>query len=118
MYLDNGREIYESDKYPGYFIDANTGAFCDEEGNYIGGNIDNGDKPGCTAAPLPSQEIVFVTRSGNLYYPKRGKQATLSMTLAEARRKGYHPSQGYITFKHNRQLRVIRKARSNNPTNH
>lgn len=46
MYLDNGREIYESDKYPGYFIDANTGAFCDEDGHYIGGNIDDGDKPG------------------------------------------------------------------------
>lgn len=29
MYLDNGREIYESDDYPGYYIDADTGAFCD-----------------------------------------------------------------------------------------
>ena len=46
MYLENGREIYESDQYPGYFIDANTGNFCDERGNYIGGNIDNGDRPG------------------------------------------------------------------------
>lgn len=46
MYLEDGREIYESDKYPGYYIDADTGAFCDEMGNYIGGNIDNGDTPG------------------------------------------------------------------------
>lgn len=47
MYLDNGREIYECDQYPGYYIDANTGAFCDEDGHYIGeGNIDEGDKPG------------------------------------------------------------------------
>lgn len=46
MYLKDGREIYESDKYPGYYIDADTGAFCDERGNYIGGNIDNGDTPG------------------------------------------------------------------------
>ena len=46
MYLENGKEIYESDRFPGYFIDADTGAFCDEDGNYIGGNIDNGDRPG------------------------------------------------------------------------
>lgn len=46
MYLDNGREIYECDQYPGYYIDANTGAFCNEDGHYIGGNIDEGDKPG------------------------------------------------------------------------
>lgn len=46
MYFKDGREIYESDKYPGYYIDANTGAYCDEHGNYIGGNADNGDKPG------------------------------------------------------------------------
>lgn len=46
MYLEDGREIYECDQYPGHYIDANTGAFCDSRGNYIGGNIDNGDKPG------------------------------------------------------------------------
>lgn len=46
MYLKDGREIYESDRYPGYYIDANTGDFYDERGNYIGGNIDNGDTPG------------------------------------------------------------------------
>lgn len=48
MYLTNGREIYESDRYLGYYIDANTGAFCNENGNYIGGNIDNEDTPGST----------------------------------------------------------------------
>ena len=46
MYLKDGREIYESDRYPGYYIDANTGDFCDERGNQRGGNIDNGDTPG------------------------------------------------------------------------
>jgi hypothetical protein len=46
MYLENGREIYESDKHPGYYIDANTGDYCDEYGNYVGGNADMGDAPG------------------------------------------------------------------------
>ena len=97
MYLEDGREIYESDKYPGYYIDANTGAFCDEEGNYVGGNQDDGDKPGGRKEDV---EIVFVTRSGYQYYPKRTKSATISMTLTEARRKGYIPSPGYISYKH------------------
>lgn len=46
MYLKNGREIYESDNYPGVFIDANTGQYCNEKGQYMGGNVDNGDSPG------------------------------------------------------------------------
>lgn len=46
MYLKNGREIYESDDYPGVFIDANTGQYCNERGQYIGGNVDMGDTPG------------------------------------------------------------------------
>lgn len=97
MYLDNGREIYESDKYPGYFIDANTGAFCDENGNYIGGNIDNGDKPGGSRSY--NSERVWITNTGKQYYPKRTKSATTSISLSEARRKGYRPSKGYIKSK-------------------
>ena len=46
MYLKNGREIIESDRYPGYFIDQSNGAWCDEYGNYVGGNADDGDAPG------------------------------------------------------------------------
>lgn len=46
MYLKDGREIYECDKFPGYYIEADTGNFCDSQGNLIGGNLDNGDKPG------------------------------------------------------------------------
>lgn len=95
MYLDNGREIYESDNYPGYYIDANTGAFCDENGNYVGGNIDNGDKPGGNI----DREYVFVSRTGRQYYSKRTKIATNMITITEARRQGYRPSAGYITYK-------------------
>lgn len=103
MYLKDGREIYESDKYPGYYIDANTGAWCDEEGNYIGGNADDGDVP-----EGKREEIVFVARSGKLYYPKRGKYATTSMTITEARRNGYQPSAGYISYKHKQIMKRIK----------
>lgn len=102
MYLENGREIYESDKYPGYYIDANTGAFCDENGNYVGGNADDGDRPGRNN---PNEEIVYVTKSGKQYYPKRSKSATISMTITEARHKGYKPSSGYISYKHKEMLK-------------
>lgn len=94
MYLENGREIYESDEYPGYYIDANTGAFCDERGNYVGGNVDNGDKPGRV-----NQEIVWITNSGKLYYAKPTKSATTPINISEARSKGYMPSRGYNTYK-------------------
>ena len=46
MYLNDGREIYECDRFPGYYIEADTGNFCDSHGRLIGGNLDNGDKPG------------------------------------------------------------------------
>ena len=98
MYLDNGREIYESDDYPGYYIDANTGAFCDENGNYVGGNIDNGDKPGRSFNITFNNTIVYVTKTGKQYYPKRTKTATIAMKLSEAVRKHYKPSAGYLTF--------------------
>ena len=87
MYLKDGREIYESDKYPGYFIDANTGAFCDEDGNYIGGNSDNGDKPGDkNDSPPSSHELVFVSKTGRLFYPRKTKAATIGMDSHAARR--------------------------------
>lgn len=95
MYLKDGREIYESDDYPGYFIDANTGAFCDEDGNYVGGNIDNGDKPGISF----SAEYVWITKTGKQYYPKKTKSATTRISLQEARREGYRPSKGYLSYK-------------------
>lgn len=97
MYLDDGREIYESDKYPGYYIDADTGDFCDENGNYIGGNQDNGDEPG-NGRHFDS-ERVWITKSGRQYYPQRTKSATVSISLFEARRKGYRPSAGYNAYK-------------------
>lgn len=96
MYLEDGREIYESDKYPGYFIDANTGAFCDENGNYMGGNIDNGDTPG--RGVDAHSKRVWVSRSGRYYYPNRTKTAVRSMPLIVAKSKGYKPSKGYLTY--------------------
>lgn len=97
MYLQDGREIYESDRYPGYYIDANTGSFCDEKGNYIGGNIDNGDKPGGSRNTY--DEIVWITKSGRQYYPKPTKSATTPISISEARSKMYMPSKGYINYK-------------------
>lgn len=99
MYLKNGREIYESNKYPGYFIDANTGAFCDEEGNTVGGNVDNGDKPGNYNTVNLKEEVVYVSRTGKQYYPKRTLSANIPMSLTEAKRKGYRASKGYVTYK-------------------
>lgn len=107
MYLQNGREIYESDKYPGYYIDANTGAFCDEKGNYIGGNIDDGDKPGGNRNA--QQEIVWITKSGKQYYPKPTKSATTPISISEARNRMYVPSKGYVKYKAKRMLKNDRR---------
>jgi len=96
MYLEDGREIYESDKYPGYYIDANTGDFCDEDGHYVGGNQDNGDAP--YGKSITSCFIVFVSKSGRQYYPKRTKTATIPMRLSEAIKKGYRASRGYQSY--------------------
>ena len=108
MYLKDGREIYESDKYPGYYIDANTGAYCDEHGNYIGGNADNGDKPGNHG----NNVLVWVTKSGRQYYPKPTKSATTPMELHEARSKGYMPSKGYVTYTNKEAFRKYNRKTS------
>lgn len=109
MYLEDGREIYESDKYPGYYIDANTGDFCDEEGNYIGGNQDNGDKPGRGYQRPFCKEIVYVTKSGKQYYPKRTKTATIAIELSVVIRKGYKPSRGYLSYKEKESSKQAKK---------
>ena len=95
MYLKDGREIYECDQYPGVFIDANTGNFCDEEGNLIGGNLDNGDKPGHQPVMLDVPDYVYISKSGKLYYPKPTAAATTRIRLEEADAKGFKPSRGY-----------------------
>lgn len=97
MYLSNGREIYECDQYSGYFIDANTGNFCDEDGHYIGGNIDDGDKPGGNHINICTR-TVWVSKSGKQYYPERNKTATIPLPLEEARRRRYKPSAGYKNY--------------------
>ena len=53
MYLENGDEVIEADN--GRLILANSGAYCDEDGNPTGGCIDN-------------EEYVFVTKSGKSYH--------------------------------------------------
>lgn len=113
MYLNNGREIYKSDDYPDYYIDADTGAFCDEEGNYVGGNVDNGDKPGDGGVYSPFYNmIVWVTKSGKFYYPCRTKTATIPMRLSDAITKDLMPSKGYQTFlekKFNKKNKIHRR---------
>lgn len=99
MYLEDGREIYESDEYPGYFIDADTGNFCDEQGNYIGGNLDNGDKPGHRWIATPrASGFVYVSKRGCLYYPKQSAMANIPMSKEQAEQRGYKPSRGYQTM--------------------
>lgn len=99
MYLKDGREIIESDKYPGYYIDQSNGAWCDEHGNYVGGIADDGDKPGSgKSAILDVPDYVYVSKTGNLYYPKPTAVATKRMRLEIAERAGYKPSRGYQAF--------------------
>ena len=98
MYLEDGREIYECEDYPNVFIDANTGQFCDENGNYIGGNIDDGDKPGNNAVMLDVPDIVYISKTGKQYYPKPNKTATIPIDLDKAHAKGLVPSPGYEKF--------------------
>lgn len=122
MYLKDGRGIIESDKFPGYFIDQSNGAWCDEYGNYIGGNSDDGDIPGGQAKGtiLDVPDIVYVSKTGKQYYPKPNKTATIPMPLDKAHQKGYTPSAGYqamvqrIYEKEKRKaLKDIEKIRKN-----
>ena len=110
MYLEDGREIYESDKYPGYYIDANTGDFCDEQGHYIGGNQDNGDKPGNGYHSPFHDVIVYVSKSGKHYYAKETKTATIPVRLSVAIRKNYTASRGYSAYRA-RQVNKLDKQR-------
>lgn len=98
MYLKDGREIYESEKFPGYYTEANTGNFCDEQGNLIGGNQDDGDSPGEKSVILEVPDIVYVSKTGKMYYPKPNKVATIPMDLNKAHQKGMKPSPSYEKF--------------------
>ena len=98
MYLKDGREIYESDKFPGYYIEANTGNFCDVNGNYIGGNINNGDTPGSKSVIFDVTDIVYISKTGKQYYPTPTKSATIPISLDAAHEKKLKPSAGYDKF--------------------
>lgn len=113
MYLKDGREIYECDQFPGYFIDANTGNFCDEQGNFIGGNIDDGDEPGKKghAVMLDVPDYVYISKTGKQYYPKTTFAAQTPIRLEDAEAKGYKPSRGYQTFVANLYKKHMEKQR-------
>lgn len=100
MYLKDGREIYESTNYSGYFIDVDTGAFCTKDGTFIGGNIDDGDKPGEKSVCLINLRTVWITKTGHLYYPKRTKSATIAISLKDALKKKLCPSISYLNYIH------------------
>ena len=87
MHLDNGREIYECDKYPGYYIDE-------------------GDEPGGKHIDICTG-IVYVSKSGKLYYPERNESATIPLPLEEAGRMRYKPSIGYRNY-------IIKQIRKKN----
>ena len=76
MYLENGDEVIEASN--GRLILANSGAYCDEEGNPTGG---------C---------IVYVTRTGGTYHTNREcaslkarKPELKKISLLDAQKHGY-----------------------------
>ena len=82
MYLENGDEVIEADN--GRLILANSGAYCDEDGNPTGGCIDN------------EEEFVYVTRTGGTYYTNREcaslkarKPELKKISLSDAQKHGY-----------------------------
>lgn len=109
MYLKDGREIIESDQYTGYYIDQSNGAWCDENGNYVGGNADDGDIPG-GGRIIDVPDIVFVSKSGKLYYPHPTAAAKTPMDIDKAHQKGYKPSRGYETFVTNIYKKAMKKT--------
>lgn len=109
MYI-NGKEIYESEKFPGYYIEANTGNFCDEKGNLIGGNQDDGDVPGGHGTILDVPDYVYVSNKGKLYYPQATGTAFTRIRLEEADRRGYKPSRSYQNMVERLYKKVHKKA--------
>lgn len=82
MYLENGDEVIEADN--GKLILANSGAYCDENGNPTGGCIDYEDTD------------VYVTKTGSVYhtskdYPslKARNPEVKKISLSDARKQGY-----------------------------
>ena len=82
MYLENGDEVIEASN--GRLILANSGAYCDEEGNPTGGCIDN------------EEEFVYVTKTGSVYHTNREcpslkarKPELKKISLLDAQKHGY-----------------------------
>ena len=82
MYLKNGDEIIEADN--GKLILANSGAYCDENGNPTGGCIDHEDT------------YVYVTKTGSVYHTskecpslKARNPEVKKISLSDARKQGY-----------------------------
>lgn len=82
MYLENGDEVIEADN--GRLILANSGAYCDEDGNPTGGCIDN------------EEEFVYVTKTGGVYHIstecaslKARKPELKKISLLDAQKHGY-----------------------------
>lgn len=82
MYLENGDEVIEASN--GRLILANSGAYCDEEGNPTGGCIDD------------EGEFVYVTKTGSVYHTNREcpslkarKPELKKISLSDAQKHGY-----------------------------
>lgn len=82
MYLENGDEVIEADN--GKLILANSGAYCDENGNPTGGCIDHEDT------------YVYVTKTGSVYHTskdcpslKARNPEVKKISLSDARKQGY-----------------------------
>ena len=82
MYLKNGDEVIEADN--GKLILANSGAYCDENGNPTGGYIDYEDTN------------VYVTKTGSVYHTskecpslKTRNPEVRKISLSDARKHGY-----------------------------
>ena len=88
MYLKNGDEVIEADN--GKLILANSGAYCDEDGNPTGGCIDYED------IEVDEDIKVYVTKTGRVYHTskecsslKARNPEVKKISLLDARKQGY-----------------------------
>jgi hypothetical protein len=98
MHLKDGRNIFESSKFPGYYIEEGTEEFCDVHGKHLGGNYSKGDYPGGNGLIMGVPDIVYVSATGTQYWAYKSKKATIPIGILDALEKGYIPSESYKRF--------------------
>ena len=95
MYLKNGDEIIEADN--GKLILANSGAYCDENGNPTGDCIDYEDTDSCVDyEDTDNYGDVYITKTGKVYHTskdcsslKARNPEVKKISLSDAHKQGY-----------------------------